>query len=46
MRQIGNAVPVKLGQIIADSVKETLKSSMRGKKNINGRTTVQSFRQD
>jgi len=28
MRQIGNAVPVKLGQIIADSVKETLKSSV------------------
>jgi DNA (cytosine-5)-methyltransferase 1 len=29
MRQIGNAVPVKLGRIVADSVKKTLDSSNR-----------------
>jgi DNA (cytosine-5)-methyltransferase 1 len=41
MRQIGNAVPVKLGQIVADSVRRTLYSSRRsGKKN--GNRTFQS----
>lgn len=29
MRQIGNAVPVKLGQIVADSVRRTIESSIR-----------------
>jgi DNA (cytosine-5)-methyltransferase 1 len=33
MRQIGNAVPVKLGTIVADSVKKTLYSSKRKRKN-------------
>jgi DNA (cytosine-5)-methyltransferase 1 len=33
MRQIGNAVPVKLGAIVADSVKKTLYSSKRKNKN-------------
>jgi DNA (cytosine-5)-methyltransferase 1 len=34
MRQIGNAVPVKLGALVADSVRRTLFSSKRsGKKN-------------
>jgi DNA (cytosine-5)-methyltransferase 1 len=33
MRQIGNAVPVKLGAIVADSVKRTLYSSKRKTKN-------------
>jgi DNA (cytosine-5)-methyltransferase 1 len=36
MRQIGNAVPVKLGTMVADSVKRTLYSSKRKGKN-NGR---------
>ena len=36
MRQIGNAVPVKLASIVADSVRRTLFSSKRsGKKNGN-----------
>ena len=36
MRQIGNAVPVKLAAIVADSVRRTLFSSKRsGKKNGN-----------
>lgn len=30
MRQIGNAVPVKLGQIVADSVRRTLYTAKRG----------------
>jgi DNA (cytosine-5)-methyltransferase 1 len=33
MRQIGNAVPIKLGAIVADSVKKTLYSSRRKNKN-------------
>ncbi|MDR0670085.1 MAG: DNA cytosine methyltransferase [Treponema sp.] len=33
MRQIGNAVPVRLGAIVADSVKRTLYSSKRKHKN-------------
>jgi DNA (cytosine-5)-methyltransferase 1 len=33
MRQIGNAVPVKLGMIVANSVKKTLYSSKRKNKN-------------
>jgi DNA (cytosine-5)-methyltransferase 1 len=39
MRQIGNAVPVKLGAIVADSVKRTLYSSKRKNKN-NGHGAV------
>jgi DNA (cytosine-5)-methyltransferase 1 len=39
MRQIGNAVPIKLGAIIADSVKKTLSSSKRKNEN-NGRGSI------
>jgi DNA (cytosine-5)-methyltransferase 1 len=39
MRQIGNAVPVKLGAIVADSVKRTLYSAKRNNKN-NGNGTI------
>ena len=39
MRQIGNAVPVKLGAVMADSVKRTLSSAKRNNKN-NGNGTV------
>jgi len=40
MRQIGNAVPVKLGQVVADSVRRTLYSSKRSGK-INGNSAIQ-----
>jgi DNA (cytosine-5)-methyltransferase 1 len=39
MRQIGNAVPVKLGALVADSVKKTLYSSKRKRTN-NGRGNI------
>ena len=41
MRQIGNAVPVKLGRIVADSVGRTLDSSRRGGK-FHGNRAIQS----
>ena len=39
MRQIGNAVPVKLGAIVANSVKRTLYSAKRNNKK-NGNRSI------